>query len=488
MQADPPARMRPKVRWAIAGAVAVATVLAACFTTHDAGLSLKPSPLVLSVSANGRYFVDETGHPFFWLGDTAWSMPLNLTRDEVVEYLDARAKQGFTVVQTVAIFNQAGGPGPNRYGDSPYSGELSDLSVTPGADPTADEQYDYWDHLDFIITEAAARGIRIALVPIWGHDQAGTLLNRENAADYGRFLGARYADQQIIWMMGGDVSAYGLEDLWRELARGIAIGATGTEDYRTTLMTYHPIGDTSSVQWFHDDDWLDFNMLQGGHCLRYDVRRQLIDEAYAAQPPKPFLDGEPIYSAHPYCWDAPPDGYSTPLDVRRDAYWAVFAGAAGHTYGHHSVWQFLGTGHPAALGARGDWRPALDDEAAWQMRHLVALMKSRPWWTAVPDQSMITSDTGADASRPQATRAADGTYAMVYSPDGATFDADLSMLTGQSARLWWFNPRTGHATDDGTAPASRATFTPPSTEDWVLVADAVPGAPPWPPGAPPAMQ
>ncbi|WP_252393938.1 apiosidase-like domain-containing protein [Candidatus Mycolicibacterium alkanivorans] len=62
----------------------------------------------------------------------------------------------------------------------------------------------------------------------------------------------------------------------------------------------------------------------------------------------------------------PPEGYSTPIDVRRDAYWAVFAGAAGHTYGHHSIWQFLGSGGPAALGAVGDWKSALDDEAAWQ--------------------------------------------------------------------------------------------------------------------------
>jgi hypothetical protein len=62
--------------------------------------------------------VRSDGTPFFWSADTAWSLFVNLDRDEVVRYLDARARQGFTVVQAVAVFPQAGGPGPNRYGDS----------------------------------------------------------------------------------------------------------------------------------------------------------------------------------------------------------------------------------------------------------------------------------------------------------------------------------------------------------------------------------
>jgi hypothetical protein len=121
--------------------------------------------LGLTVAANGPHLVDAAGEPFFWLCDTAWSMPLNLDRDEVVEYLDTRAEQGFTVVQTVAIFNQAGGPGPNRSGDDPYRGDLDGLVVTEGSDPGDDEQYDYWDHVGFVVAQAGARGLRVALFP-----------------------------------------------------------------------------------------------------------------------------------------------------------------------------------------------------------------------------------------------------------------------------------------------------------------------------------
>jgi hypothetical protein len=436
----------------------------------------------LSVSANSRYFIDAAGEPFFWMADTAWSMPINLTREEVTDYLDTRVRQGFNVIQTVAIFNQAGGPGPNRYGDWPYGQSLSDLAVTDGSDPTNKEQYDYWDHLDFIIAQANARGLRVALVPIWSHGEIGTVLTKGNATAYGEFIGARYAKDRVIWVMGGDDTADGSEDVWRALARGIAIGVTGKENYKSLMMTYHPIGGSSSTRWFLGDQWLGFDMIQGGHCLRYNERRDLLAAAYATAPTRPFLDGEPLYSGHPYCWDQPPEGYSQPIDVRRDAYWAVFAGAAGDTYGDHSVWQFLGaTDRPGELGAVGDWRTAMDDPAAWQMHYLVDLMAAHPWWKGVPDQKIVMGAARTNESRLQGISASDGSYAMVYSPDGKDFDADFSARIGTNARMSWFDPRTGESTDLGMLSSGRETYSPPTAEDWVLVADVVPDGQPSPP-------
>src|SRR2546426_11857861 len=55
--------------------------------------------LKLRVSPNGRYFVDQHGKPFFYLGDTAWLLFQLLTHEEVDEYLKDRAGKGFTVIQ-----------------------------------------------------------------------------------------------------------------------------------------------------------------------------------------------------------------------------------------------------------------------------------------------------------------------------------------------------------------------------------------------------
>ncbi|HLU56441.1 MAG TPA: glycoside hydrolase family 140 protein [Pseudonocardia sp.] len=419
----------------------------------------QPAPQLppLRVSDNGRYLVHDDGTPFFWLADTAWSIFVNLDRAEVERYLDARAEQGFTVIQAVAVFPQAGGPGPNRYGHHPLSDGLTP-AVAPGPDD------DYWDHVDFVVAAAAARGLRIGLLPVWADNQVGKLVTTSNARAYGEFLGARYG-RNVVWIMGGDHGADGAEDVWRRLAEGVAVGANGAVDHTGLLMTYHPRGDQTSAEWFHDDEWLSFNMLQGGHCRRWDKLLGLIEGNWARRPPKPFLDGESIYEDHPICWK-PEDGFSTEEDVRRNAYWSVFGGAAGHTYGHHAVWQFLTEDREPSLGARGTWTAALDFPAGKQMRHVRALVESRPYLTRVPDQSIVAS------GGVRATRDADGSFLMAYTVDGKPFALDTTVLSGTGLRAWWFDPRTGTATDAGPAPRGRSVeFTPPERGDRVLVVD-----------------
>lgn len=478
------------LRGVLAGALAaaIAAGVIACSTVEpDKPSQAAPIPEItgqpqdgavtgpLRVSDNRRFLANADGSPFFWLGDTAWSMLNLLDRAETVKYLDTRAKQGFNVVQATA--GVAAGPNTgNRQGDFPYRGSLDQLAVTPGADPADNQQYDYWDHIDWVVEHAHARGIRIALLPVWAGSQVGRVVTTSNAQGFGEFVGKRYGNR-VVYVFGGDTSADGVEDVWRALAKGIAIGATGSEDYSTTIMTYHPLGDQSSAKWFHDDPWLDFNMIQGGHCLRYGSRSNLVTASYADQPAKPFLDGEPIYEDHPYCWDQPPEGYSTALDVRKDAYWSVFGGAAGHTYGHHTVWQFLQEGRVPHLGAFGTWSEALSAQAGGQMRYLRALMQSRPFQSGVPDTSVVASGAGSGRDRIQATRGADGSYLMVYVPNGREMTVKLTALSGDGARIWWFNPRTGEATGSGTVPLGDAVrLTPPSSgsdgNDWVLVADS----------------
>jgi hypothetical protein len=417
----------------------------------------------VAVGADGRTFT-RGGAPFFWLGDTAWSLFVNLSRSQTEDYLDTRAAQGFTVIQAVAIFPQAGGPGPNQYGDSPFGSGLDDLSVTEGATSDDEEQYDYWDHVDFVVEQAAARGLVVALLPVWADKQVGHLVTAGNAGAYGEFLGQRYGGaSNVVWVMGGDAPADGMEDVWRALAAGIR-SAGGNQP-----ATYHPRGDQTSVTWFDGDDWLDVHMLQGGHCLRYDKRRDLVAATYAAG--RPFVDGEPIYEDHPYCWK-PEDGFSTAQDVRRDAYWAVLGGAAGHTYGHHAVWQFLGAGRSASLGARGSWTEALEFPGAGQMRHVRELVGSRPR----VEPADLVADAGSGAGRIQAAAAADGSTLMAYTAGGREVTVDLGALSGDTAQPWWFDPRTGEATElDAVPTGSSVAFTPPATggdeADWVLVVD-----------------
>jgi hypothetical protein len=166
--------------------------------------------------------------------------------------------------------------------------------------------------------------------------------------------------------------------------------------------------------------------------------------------------------------------------VRAAAYHAVFAGAAGHTYGHVSVWDFFvrtgGVPNPYIPDdyARDDWQQALDAEGAGQMRHLKDLMLTYPYVSCVPDDAIVLSESGAGTDHVSATRDADGGYAMIYLPRGGDVTVATDRLSGPMIRASWFDPRNGESRPAG--PDSRAgaelTATAPSSgadTDWVLV-------------------
>lgn len=67
-------------------------------------------------------------------------------------------------------------------------------------------------------------------------------------------------------------------------------------------------------------------------------------------PSKPVIDGEPIYEYHPVCFNAKDLGTSSAYDVRKAAYFDLFAGAHGHTYGCHDIWQFNSVDKPSVNG------------------------------------------------------------------------------------------------------------------------------------------
>ena len=78
------------------------------------------------------------------------------------------------------------------------------------------------------------------------------------------YLAGRYQNRpNIIWLVGGDVRGSVSLETFR------AEGRTLKRLMPEKLVGYHPFGRTSSSLWFHEEEWLDFNMFQSGH-RRYD--------------------------------------------------------------------------------------------------------------------------------------------------------------------------------------------------------------------------
>jgi hypothetical protein len=423
-------------------------------------------PPALKVSDNKRFLITQDGKPFFYLGDTAWELFHRLNRADAELYLKDRAAKGFTVVQAVVLAELNGLKDPNPYGHTPLTDN----------DPTRPNDK-YFEHVDWVVDTANDLGLYVGMLPTWGdkwNKKWGVgpeIFTPEIARTYGEWLGKRYRDKGIIWILGGDRNPE--TDAHKAIIRAMAEGVRKGDNGRN-LITYHPQGGATSSAWFHDDTWLDFNMQQTGHNTDLPVADRIAKD-YARSPVKPVMDGEPLYEDHPIGFNAKERGYSNAADVRKAAYWGVFAGGHGYTYGNHSVWQMYDEGRQPINGPLKTWRVAIQAPGAGQVRHLRALMESRPFLTRVPDQSVLASDPSAGSKRLQATRDSEGSYAFVYSPGGRRFSVRMDKITGSTVKAWWYNPRTGEAMAAGEYPNTGVReYTPPDEGeniDWVLVLD-----------------
>lgn len=448
------------------------TVLALCFFQFTfaqevkwQGKSVDFSHGKLMVSENNRFLVFEDGTPFFYLGDTAWELFHRLSKADAEKYLENRREKGFTVIQAVILAELDGLNTPNMEGDLPLINN----------DPTKINEA-YFKHVDWVIRKAEEKGLFIGLLPTWGDKvdkQWGVgpvIFNAEIAEKYGEIVGNRYKDfKNIIWINGGDRQGGGNNlPIWNALAKGIK-----TFD-KNHLMTFHPSGYSSSSKWFHNENWLDFNMMQTGHGERsYEVYSKLMVADYNLKPIKPTFDGEPRYEDHPHNWKPEELGWFDDADVRQAAYWNLFTGGFGHTYGCHAIWQMLAPGREPVGFARNTWQADLDLPGAWDMVHVRNLMESRPFTDRIPFQEIVRNKNQPVTEFISATRGKD--YVMVYIPTGLEAVLDLKLCGWENAKVWWYNCQTGESSNSGEVETNHEKKFKPQTEgrgnDWVLVLD-----------------
>ncbi len=432
--------------------------------------------------------VTAEGQPFLYLADTAWELLHRLDAEETEHYLTARASQGFTVVQTVILGERDGLVKPTPAGHVPFH----DL------DPAKPNEA-YFSHVDAVVRRINELGMVAALLPTWGDKfinspgQGPQVLNPDNARAYGRFLGARYREARVIWVLGGDrkLDKPGMMETNHELALGVKEGDGGRH-----LMTFHPPGRHSSSEQVHEEPWLDFNMWQTGHSNPELDTTALILSDLAKTPKKPSFDGEPCYENLPVmggAWNPTGQARFTAADCRRRAYRGLLAGACGHTYGCNEIWMMHKHGEEQFVASNMTWRHALHLPGANQMRHVKTLMervpflslRSVPGWQGVVTQldsnnfadsnlqkrSRWTNPYPAPAEIGRPTAARGDECVLIYLPMGNAVQVDLSEL-GSGARLTWFDPRHGTFSAGGVWSGKDQWIDPPMCgEDWVLLAE-----------------
>lgn len=428
----------------------------------------------LKISGNKKYL--QNGEvPFFWLGDTAWLLFQKLTLEEAYVYLKNRKEKGFNVIQAVLIhkINQTNVDGSQAF--------IEEDIRKP------DLEGSFWPHIDKVISMAEDLGLYMALLPIWGSGLVkGGHVTLDNVGEFTAFITERLGNRpNIIWITGGDVRADINPEVFVKMGE---IMKKSNPDY---LISYHPFGRTSSSIWFQEEKWLDFNMFQSGH-RRYDQASLGVwDDNAAAEeyfgednwkyvlrdhsksPMKPTVDGEPSYEgilqglhdeSQPY-WEA--------FDVRRYAYWSVFAGAMGHTYGDNSIMQFYqDTGTKGAYGVKDTWQEALHHVGSAQMKHLAELMTSVNFIKGHPADELLLS--GQKERYDRVSVFASEEFVFCYDYNGIGFKLDLTPYKEKELEAYWYDPTTGVYSFIGSVKGKKdITVIPPkrpgSSNDLVLV-------------------
>lgn len=363
----------------------------------------------IRASSNGHYLIDNAGKPFLYHADTPWTLTSRLRPADVDEYLRIRDQQGFNSLQVmIASFRDHTN---NWEGQAPFINQ--DISRPNEA---------YFKNVDMVLGKASARGFMLMLAPLWFGYQAGDYhphLTDANAYGYGRFLGQRFGGlKNVMWMLGGDSTPRGKENALRLLAQGLKDGGS------PRLTTYHSGGETgSSAKIFGAADW---HTLTSAYTYG-PTYRPVVSDYFNAAVTRPIILTESGYEG-----ESNDGGGGSPQRMRRQAWWVMLSGAAGHAYGCANVWNF-----------GSDWRTRLLNAGALDMAHVKSMLGSRQWWTLVPDQqnTVLVDGAGTSGSLDYATaaRANDGSFAVIYAPSARTLTVDLNQLGGEvTAR--WFDP------------------------------------------------
>jgi len=417
----------------------------------DAGQAITPS--TLAVSRNRRYLVSGENVPMLLQGDAAWSLIVSLDKAETSLYLRNRRQKGFNAVLVNLIEHKfCKNPPRNAAGEVPFT--------TPGDFSTPNEHY--FAYADWVLQEAAKNGIYVLLAPIYlgyvGTDEGWIkelmALSPGKCLEYGRYLGRRYKDfDNIIWVMGGDRNPESALERVDLIALGIK------EHDHKHLFTAHCAPENSAFSQYSDGGWLSFNT-----AYTYGLIHPRLYGAYNRKPAEPFILIESSYEG---------EHNASEVQIRRQAYWTILCGGFGHVFGNNPIWHFNG---PTLFPVKETWQQAMDLPGSVGMMHWGVLFRSRQWYELVPDQKreVVTKGLGEfnGLDYLAASRTADGSTVIAYMPSSRTVAVDLSKISGNQARAWWFDPGTGSASAAGVfATRGFREFTPPGPGDWVLVLD-----------------
>jgi hypothetical protein len=413
----------------------------------------------LKIADNKHFIVKEDGTPFVWIGETNWFFA-QLPPATIDSILDKRSSQGFNVMLVSCRNNLYNGKGP---------GDINNINEK------------WWSYLDDYIDKCEKRNLYVGITLGWW----GMAMNSSEKYlyDYGKWVGLRYSkNNNIIWLTLGEAGSHNRKntispDKLTALIKGIKEGDAGNK-----LLTIHAdYKRGTSITW--ESELCDFNNWQTSQwCCpidlpRNDSRKWTVWEAIEFDYnklyngiPKPTIDLEAWYENNTdFCG-------ATPFNIRRRAYYTIFAGACGHNYGAGGIWDGLNSGESCSKSALD----ALYYPGSQDMGYLSSFLHSfgDDFLKFRPDQSIILEGNSSNYdTHIQSISASDNSFLIVYSASDSPYIIDLRKLQGLSYSFIWYNPRSNKFQSIDNPARDRENksqkFDPPGDigvgNDWVLI-------------------
>jgi Protein of unknown function (DUF4038)/Putative collagen-binding domain of a collagenase len=422
----------------------------------------------LKIAPGQRYLVDKNGIPFYMVGDSPQTIMVQVSTNDLETYLADRAARGFNAlwVYPVDKVDQTGAP-DNYYGNAPFD----------GADFT-NEDAAYWALVDYEVNRIGAYGMVAVMDPgfVGLGASGGYFGSYASSSDatmiaYGAFLGNRYKNySNIIWSLGGDAdpNVPGLFGKLQDIAVGILSNApdqlitveasrflsaggvapaSGYSSMDAALVAYGTIPSWLTLNWVYKP----YAAAQAGSATEYWRPGAL-----------PALMGEDWYEG---------EHSMTPLQLREESYWECLSGCnLGRIFGNDAIWTMGGP--QETMGAT--WQSQLSSPGSVAEAVLGRLFESREFWLLVPDTSNSVLIAGYQSGTTLAVDAktSDNHTVVAYIPTQQAVTIAMTNVSGSTASAWWYNPTNGTATSVGSfSTTGTQIFTPPDTNDWVLVLD-----------------
>ena len=424
----------------------------------------------MTLTKDGTRLVNTiTNKPVFMVGDSGWAAITQLSNEDVKKYLADRAARGFNVVWVAAADNVTQTSAPqNYYGNLPFDG--SDFT---------NEDAKYWEHVDYVVQQAQAYRISLLMNPAFvGLDSTGgyvkSYLKSSDAIvnAYGQWIGNRYKSYpNIIWQIGGDSNTPNIKGLKQKMS-DLATGLASADPNHLVTSEECPVGVcgvgfNSTLDIWDGASWVGLN---GNYAQYGQVQSECVAqyEKLTAYPTVPPFQTEDWYEG---------EHAMSELQLREEAYWEVLSGCyLGRFFGNNAIWTMGGPKN--TMGQT--WESQLGSAGTLVQQYLGQLMRSREHWLMIPDlnNTVLTAGYGSSTTISVAARSTDGQTIIVYVPNGylTTITVDMAKITSKKDRTkcWWFNPSSGIASLIGVVPSKGShKFTPPDSNDWVLVIDDV---------------